>query len=67
LECQPPDGERFTITVWGKPVADLVPKRADATEVVAATVAALQAFPRLWRRQHAAAVIGVPLFAESGS
>jgi hypothetical protein len=42
-------GERFTITVWGKPVADLVPQRADATEVVAATVAALpDRLPSSW-------------------
>ncbi len=29
-------GERFTITVRGKPVADLVPHRAEATQAVAA-------------------------------
>ena len=40
-------GERFTITVRGKPVADLVPHRADAAEGVAVAVAALQAFPRI--------------------
>ncbi len=38
-------GERFTITVWGKPVADLVPHRADSAQGVAAAVAAIQAFP----------------------
>ncbi len=40
-------GERFTITVWGKPVADLVPHRADSAQGVAAAVAAIQAFPRI--------------------
>ena len=40
-------GERFTITVRGKPVADLVPHRAGSTQGVAAAVAALQAFPRI--------------------
>jgi antitoxin (DNA-binding transcriptional repressor) of toxin-antitoxin stability system len=33
--------------VRGKPVADLIPHRADATEAVAAAVAALQATPRI--------------------
>ena len=36
-------GERFTITVRGRPVADLVPHRAAATPAVAA----LQAAPRI--------------------
>ena len=40
-------GERFTITVRGKPVADLVPHRAEATQAVAAAVAALRAAPRI--------------------
>lgn len=40
-------GERFTITVRGKPVADLVPHRADGTEAMAAAIAALQASPRI--------------------
>lgn len=40
-------GERFTITIRGKPVADLVPHRADTAQDVAAVVAALQAFPRI--------------------
>ena len=40
-------GQRFTISVRGKPVADLIPHRADATEAVAAAVAALQATPRI--------------------
>jgi prevent-host-death family protein len=40
-------GERFTITAWGKPVADLVPHRAESSEGVAAAVDALQAFPRI--------------------
>lgn len=40
-------GQRFTISVRGKPVADLIPHRRDATETVAAAVAALQATPRI--------------------
>jgi prevent-host-death family protein len=40
-------GQRFTISVRGKPVADLIPHRGDATEAVAAAVAALQATPRI--------------------
>jgi prevent-host-death family protein len=40
-------GDRFTITVRGRPVADLVPHRADATQAVAAAVAALQTSPRI--------------------
>ena len=40
-------GQRFTISVRGKPVADLVPHHAVATEAVAAAVAALQATPRI--------------------
>ena len=40
-------GQRFTISVRGKPVADLIPHRPDATEAVAAAVAALQAAPRI--------------------
>jgi prevent-host-death family protein len=40
-------GERFTITVRGRPVADLVPHRADAAQGVAAAIAALQALPRI--------------------
>jgi len=40
-------GERFTITVRGRPVADLVPHRAESAQGVAAAVAALQAFPRI--------------------
>lgn len=41
------EGERFTITVRGKPVADLVPHRPDSALGVAAAVAALKAFPRI--------------------
>jgi prevent-host-death family protein len=40
-------GERFTITVRGRPVADLVPHRANTSRGVAAAVAALQASPRI--------------------
>jgi prevent-host-death family protein len=40
-------GERFTITVRGKPVADLVPHHAQGGAGVAAAVAALQAGPRI--------------------
>jgi prevent-host-death family protein len=40
-------GQRFTISVRGKPVADLIPHRADATDAGAAAIAALQATPRI--------------------
>ena len=40
-------GEQFTFTVRGRPVADLVPHRAASREGLAATIAALQAFPRI--------------------
>jgi prevent-host-death family protein len=40
-------GEHFTITVRGKPVADLVPHRAASGESLAAAIEALQAFPRI--------------------
>ena len=40
-------GEHFTITVRGKPVADLVPHRAASREGLAAAIEALQAFPRI--------------------
>ena len=40
-------GERFTITARGRPVADLVPYRGESAQGVAAAVAALQAFPRI--------------------
>ena len=40
-------GQRFTISVRGKPVADLIPHRADATTAAAAALAALQAAPRI--------------------
>ena len=40
-------GEQFTITVRGRPVADLVPHSAASREGLAATIAALQAFPRI--------------------
>ena len=40
-------GDQFTITVRGRPVADLVPHRATSREGLAATIAALQAFPRI--------------------
>lgn len=40
-------GKQFTITVRGRPVADLVPHRATSREGLAATIAALQAFPRI--------------------
>ncbi|WP_232756540.1 type II toxin-antitoxin system Phd/YefM family antitoxin [Vulcanococcus limneticus] len=40
-------GEHFTITVRGRPVADLVPHRAASSQGVAAAVEALQAFPRI--------------------
>ena len=40
-------GQRFTISVRGKTVADVIPNPANATEAVAAAVAALQATPRI--------------------
>jgi len=40
-------GEHFTITVRGKPVADLVPHRAASSEGLAAAIEALQAFHRI--------------------
>jgi prevent-host-death family protein len=40
-------GERFTITVRGKPVADLVPSSARAADASAAAAAAMRAFPRV--------------------
>ncbi|NDC35706.1 MAG: type II toxin-antitoxin system prevent-host-death family antitoxin [Synechococcaceae bacterium WB9_2_112] len=40
-------GQRFTISVRGKPVADLIPHRGDATDAAAAALAALQAAPRI--------------------
>lgn len=40
-------GEHFTITVRGKPVADLVPHRAASSQGLAAAIEALQAFPRI--------------------
>jgi len=40
-------GERFTITVRCKPVADLVPHGGGSEQGVAAAVAALQSQPRI--------------------
>ena len=40
-------GERFTITVRGKPVADLVPHRSGSSQGVAAAIASLQASARI--------------------
>ena len=40
-------GEHFTITVRGKPVADLVPHRSASSQGLAAAIEALQAFPRI--------------------
>lgn len=40
-------GEEFTITVRGKPVADLVPHSATSRRGVEAAIAAVQAFPRI--------------------
>ena len=40
-------GEHFTITVRGRPVADLVPHRAPSSQGVAAAIDALRAFPRI--------------------
>jgi prevent-host-death family protein len=40
-------GERFTITVRGKPVADLVPHGSGTGQGVAEAVAALRSFQRI--------------------
>jgi prevent-host-death family protein len=41
------NGDEFTITVRGKPVADLVPHRGHSAQSLEAAVQALQAFPRI--------------------
>jgi prevent-host-death family protein len=41
------NGEQFTITVSGKPVADLVPHRSQPAHSLKAAVHAMQAFPRI--------------------
>jgi prevent-host-death family protein len=41
------NGEQFTITVRGKPIADLVPHRSNSAHNLKAAVHALQAFPRI--------------------
>jgi len=41
------NGEQFTITVRGKPIADLVPHRSNSANNLKAAVHALQAFPRV--------------------
>jgi len=41
------NGEQFTITVRGKPIADLVPHRSQPAHNLKAAVHALQAFPRI--------------------
>ena len=41
------NGEQFTITVRGKPMADLVPHRGHSVQSLEAAVQALQAFPRI--------------------
>lgn len=40
-------GEQFTITIRGKPVADLVPHQRASSDAVAAAIAAMQALPRI--------------------
>ena len=40
-------GERFTITVRGKPVADLVPTASAASAATQEAIEALRAFPRV--------------------
>ena len=40
-------GERFTIPVRGKPVADLVPHRSESSQGLAAAIASLQASARI--------------------
>ena len=41
------NGEQFTITVRGKPVADLVPHRSHSAQSLEAAVQAMQAFQRI--------------------
>lgn len=41
------NGEQFTITVRGKPVADLVPHRGHSAQSLDAAVQAMQAFRRI--------------------
>jgi antitoxin (DNA-binding transcriptional repressor) of toxin-antitoxin stability system len=41
------NGEQFTITVRGKPIADLVPHRSQWAHSLKAAVRAMQAFPRI--------------------
>jgi len=41
------NGEQFTITVRGKPIADLVPHRGQWAHSLKAAVHAMQAFPRI--------------------
>ena len=41
------NGEQFTITVRGKPIADLVPHRSQSAHGLKAAVHAMQAFPRI--------------------
>ncbi len=55
-------GEHFTITVRGKPVADLVPHRPASSEGLAAAIEALQAFPRI----HGVDDADVTTFIEAG-
>ena len=40
-------GEQFTITVRGRPVADLVPHRAAAAQSIAAAVEAFKTMPKI--------------------
>jgi|694.fasta_scaffold02531_37 prevent-host-death family protein len=55
-------GEHFTITVRGRPVADLVPHRAATSRGVAAAVEAMQALPRI----HGIADADVASFVAEG-
>jgi prevent-host-death family protein len=41
------NGEQVTITVRGKPIADLVPHRSQSAHSLKAAVDAMQAFPRI--------------------
>ena len=41
------NGEQFTITVRGKPIADLVPHRSQSAHSLKVAVHAMQAFPRI--------------------
>jgi len=56
------NGEQFTITVRGKPIADLVPHRSNSAHSLKAAVHAMQTFPRI----QSVADAGVANFVSEG-